>query len=138
MMIVAVAAFNIVSTLIMMVTDKRADIAIMQTLGFSTSSITSIFIIQGTLLALVGTLTGAVIGVLLAWNVETLVAGVEHLMGFHFLAADIYPMTDLPAEVAWSDVGMIVGITILLGIVATIYPAWRASQVQPAEALRYE
>ncbi|MCG6975427.1 MAG: lipoprotein-releasing ABC transporter permease subunit [Acidiferrobacterales bacterium] len=138
MMIVAVAAFNIVSTLIMMVTDKRADIAIMQTLGFSTSSITSIFIIQGTLLALVGTLTGAVIGVLLAWNVETLVAGVEHLMGFHFLAADIYPMTDLPAEVVWSDVGMIVGITILLGIVATIYPAWRASRVQPAEALRYE
>ncbi|KPK09972.1 MAG: cell division protein FtsX [Acidithiobacillales bacterium SG8_45] len=138
MMIVAVAAFNIVSTLIMMVTDKRADIAIMQTLGFSTGTITSIFVIQGTLLALVGTLSGAAIGVLLAWNVETLVAGIERLLGFNFLAADIYPMTDLPAEVIWSDVGMIVGVTILLGIAATIYPAWRASRVQPAEALRYE
>ena len=138
MMIVAVAAFNIVSTLIMMVTDKRADIAIMQTLGFSTGTITSIFVIQGALLALAGTLSGAVIGVVLAWNVETLVAGIEHLLGFNFLAADIYPMTDLPAEVIWGDVGMIVGTTILLGIVATIYPAWRASRVQPAEALRYE
>ena len=138
MLIVAVAAFNIVSTLIMMVTDKKADIAIMQTLGFSTRTITSIFVIQGSMLAIFGTLLGAATGVLFAWNVETVVAAIEHLMGFNFLAADIYPMTDLPAEVDWGDVGLIVTTTIALGIAATIYPAWRASRVQPAEALRYE
>jgi lipoprotein-releasing system permease protein len=138
MLIVAVAAFNIVSTLIMMVTDKKADIAIMQTLGFGTGTITSIFMIQGTLLAVVGTLLGATTGVLLAWNVEAVVAAIEQVMGFNFLAADIYPMTDLPAEVNWGDVVVIVSTTIGLGIAATIYPAWRASRVQPAEALRYE
>ncbi len=138
MLIVAVAAFNIVATLIMMVTDKQSDIAILQTLGFSTRSIMAIFVIQGTLLAVAGTVLGAVLGILLAWNVETIVHGIEQLFGFSFLAADIYPMTDLPAEVEWKDIGVIVITTFLLGVAATIYPAWRASRVQPAEALRYE
>lgn len=138
MLIVAVAAFNIVSTLIMLVTDKQSDIAIMQTLGFSTRSIMAIFVIQGTLLAVAGTVLGAILGVVLAWNVEAIVAGIEQVFGFSFLAADIYPMTDLPAKVEWKDIGIIISMTFTLGVAATIYPAWRASQVQPAEALRYE
>lgn len=137
-LIVAVAAFNIVSTLIMSVTDKHADIAILQTLGLSSGSIMLIFIIQGSILALVGTLLGAIGGVLLAINVESIVSGVEQLIGFNFLANDVYPMTDLPAVINWDEVGTIVGLSIMMGMSATIYPAWRASRVQPAEALRYE
>ena len=138
MLIVAVAAFNIVSTLIMMVTDKQADIAILQTLGLSPGSIMLVFIIQGSILALVGTLLGALGGILLAINVESIVSGIEQLMGFNFLAKDVYPMTDLPALINWNEVATIVGLSIVMGVGATIYPAWRASRVQPAEALRYE
>ena len=138
MLIVAVAAFNIISTLIMMVTDKQADIAILQTLGFSPGSIMLVFIIQGSVLALLGTLIGAAVGVLLALNVETIVSGIERLMGFSFLASDVYPMTDLPAHIDWSEVATIIGLSFVMGVGATLYPAWRAARVQPAEALRYE
>lgn len=138
MLIVAVAAFNIVSTLIMMVTDKQADIAILQTLGLSPASIMLVFVIQGSILALVGTMLGAAAGILLAINVESIVSGIEQLMGFNFLASDVYPMTSLPALINWSEVVTIVGLSFVMGVGATIYPAWRASRVQPAEALRYE
>lgn len=138
LMIVAVAAFNIISTLIMMVTDKQGDIAILQTLGLSPGSIMLVFIIQGSVLALVGTMLGATVGVLLTINVETIVSSVEQLLGFNFLASDVYPMTDLPAQLNWNDITTIVGASFVMGIGATLYPAWRASRVQPAEALRYE
>ncbi|MFV1996394.1 MAG: lipoprotein-releasing ABC transporter permease subunit [Acidiferrobacterales bacterium] len=138
MLIVAVAAFNIISTLVMMVTDKQGDIAILQTLGLSPGSIMLVFIIQGSVLALAGTLLGASAGVLLAINVETIVSGVEQLVGFNFLASDVYPMTDLPAQLNWDDIATIVGASFVLGVGATLYPAWRAARVQPAEALRYE
>ena len=138
MLIVAVAAFNIISTLIMMVTDKQADIAILQTLGFSPGSIMLVFIIQGSVLALLGTLIGAAVGILLALNVETIVSGIEQLLGFNFLASDVYPMTDLPAHIDWNEVATIIGVSFVMGVGATLYPAWRAARVQPAEALRYE
>jgi lipoprotein-releasing system permease protein len=137
-LIVAVAAFNIVSTMVMLVTDKRADIAILRTLGMKPSGIMAVFVVQGSALALAGTVLGVVGGVLLAWNVESIVHWIEHTFGFHFLAADIYPITDLPASIHWPDVWTIAGISIALGVLATIYPAWRAARVQPAEALRYE
>lgn len=138
MLIVAVAAFNIVSTLIMMVTDKQADIAILQTLGLSPGSIMLVFIVQGSVLALVGTLLGAATGILLALNVETIVSGIEYAFGFNFLASDVYPMTDLPAHINWNDIATIIAVSIVMGVGATLYPAWRAARVQPAEALRYE
>jgi len=138
MLIVAVAAFNIISTLVMMVTDKQGDIAILQTLGLSPGSIMLVFIIQGSALALAGTLLGATGGVLLAINVEAIVSGVEQLLGFSFLASDVYPMTDLPAQLNWDDIATIVGVSFVMGVGATLYPAWRAARVQPAEALRYE
>ncbi len=138
MLIVAVAAFNIISTLIMMVTDKQGDIAILQTLGLSPGSIMLVFIIQGSVLALAGTLLGATSVVLLAINVEAIVSGIEQLLGFNFLASDVYPMTDLPAQLNWNDVATIVGASFVMGVGATLYPAWRAARVQPAEALRYE
>lgn len=138
MLIVAVAAFNIISTLIMMVTDKQGDIAILQTLGFSPGSIMLVFIIQGSVLALAGTLLGAITGVLLAANVETIVSSIEQLLGFNFLASDVYPMTDLPAHINWNEVATIIGVSFVMGVAATLYPAWRAARVQPAEALRYE
>lgn len=137
-LIVAVAAFNIVSTLVMLVTDKRADIAILRTLGLRPSGVMAVFIVQGSAIATAGTLAGVISGVLLAWNIESIVHWIERIFGFHFLAADIYPITDLPAAIHWSDVGIIAAISTALGVLATIYPAWRAARVQPAEALRYE
>jgi lipoprotein-releasing system permease protein len=138
MLIVAVAAFNIVSTLIMMVTDKRGDIAILRTLGLSPMSVMGVFMIQGSLIALLGVLTGAVTGILIANNVEAIVKAIESVAGFTFLAADVYPITDLPSDIRWQDIALITGSTLGLGVGATIYPAWRASNVQPAEVLRYE
>lgn len=137
-LIVAIAAFNIVSTLVMLVTDKRADIAILRTLGMSPAQIMMIFMVQGSMLAIVGTAGGTLLGVLFAWNIEHIVHGIEFLFGFRFLAADIYPMTDLPGEVHLADVGVIAAVSLALGLLATLYPALRAARVQPAEALRYE
>ncbi|RMG31017.1 MAG: lipoprotein-releasing ABC transporter permease subunit [Gammaproteobacteria bacterium] len=137
-LIVAVAVFNIVSTLVMVVTDKQADIAILRTLGATPRSIMGIFIVQGLVIGLSGTLLGGVGGVLLALNVETLVPAIEHFFHVQFLPADVYYISELPSELHWSDVWKISGMAFFLTLLATLYPAWRASRTQPAEALRYE
>ncbi len=137
-LIVAVAAFNIVSALIMVVTDKESDIAILRTLGVTPGSVMLIFIVQGTLIGLIGTLLGMVGGVALANNVETLVPAIEQLFDTKFLSPDVYYISDVPSDMRWSDVTLITVVAFIMSIVATIYPAWRASRTQPAEALRYE
>jgi lipoprotein-releasing system permease protein len=137
-LIVAVAAFNIVSTLIMVVTDKRSDIAILRTLGASPRSIMSIFIIQGVFIGVLGTALGVAGGVALALNVETIVPAIEQMFNVEFLAADVYYISDVPSELHWSDVWVMAGVAIVLSLLATLYPAWRAARTHPAEALRYE
>ena len=135
---VAVAAFNIVSTLIMVVTDKESDIAILRTLGASPRAVMGIFVIQGSVIGVVGTLAGAILGVLLALNVETVVGGIEQFLGLKFLSPEVYYISDLPSDMHWVDVWRISVVALILSLVATVYPAWRASRTQPAEALRYE
>lgn len=137
-LIVAVAAFNIVSTLVMVVTDKQADIAILRTLGISPGSIMGIFMVQGAIIGVVGTILGVICGVALALNVETIVPFIEHLAGVQFLPGDVYPISEMPSDLRAQDVGRIAGIALLLSLLATLYPAWRASRTAPAEALRYE
>jgi lipoprotein-releasing system permease protein len=137
-LIIAVAAFNIVSSLVMVVTDKQADIAILRTLGAAPSSITRIFMIQGTLIGVVGTLLGLAGGIALALNVETVVPFIEGLFGIKFLAKDVYYITDLPSELQMADVVITAVVAFALSLAATIYPSWRASRISPAEALRYE
>ena len=138
MLIVAVAAFNIVSTLVMMVTDKQSDIAILRTLGMSPRSVMGIFMVQGTLIGLIGTAMGVVGGVLLAWNIESLIASLEKLLGNQFMPADVYYISSLPSQLEWSDVTVIAITAFVLSILSTLYPSWRASQIKPAEALRYD
>lgn len=138
LLIVAVAAFNIVSTLVMVVTDKQADIAILRTLGLSPGKVMLVFMIQGTVIGLIGTLLGVIGGVSLALNVETIVPAIEQLFNTKFLAPDVYYISELPSDMQISDVVRIALVAFLLTILATLYPAWRASQTQPAEALRYE
>lgn len=137
-LIIAVAAFNIVSTLVMVVNEKRADIAILRTLGASPGTILRIFVIQGAIIGVFGTLLGTVGGVLLAMNVESIVPAIESLIGQQFLAADVYYISDLPSDMRWQDVYRISGVALVLSLLATLYPAWRASRTEPAEALRYE
>lgn len=137
-LIVAVAAFNIVSTLVMAVTDKRADIAIMRTFGASPRSIMQIFIVQGALIGVVGTIVGAFFGVLIALNIDTIVPLIERLFGVQFLAKDVYYISDLPSKLIWADVLVITVMSFILSLLATLYPSWRASRINPAEALRYE
>jgi len=137
-LIVAVAAFNIVSTLVMVVTDKRSDIAILRTLGASPGRVMSIFIVQGTAIGVVGTLLGVVGGVLLAINVESIVAWIEGLFDIHFLDPNIYYISQMPSDVRMGDVLRVAGGAFLMSVVATLYPAWRAARTDPAEALRYE
>ena len=137
-LIIAVAAFNIVSSLIMVVTDKQADIAILRTLGAAPSSITKIFIIQGTLIGVVGTLLGLAGGISLALNVETVVPFIESMLGIKFLAKDVYYITDLPSELQTADVIVTAVVSFALTMLATLYPSWRAAKTNPAEALRYE
>jgi lipoprotein-releasing system permease protein len=137
-LIVAVAAFNIVSTLVMVVTDKRGDIAILRTLGASPGSIMRIFLISGTVIGLIGTLIGVGFGVLIASNVETIVPWIEHLTGTQFMPADVYYISEVPSRLDWNDVWHVGFMAFGLSFLATIYPAWSASRVQPAEALRYE
>ena len=138
LLIVAVAAFNIVSTLVMVVTDKRGDIAILRTQGLSPRSVMGIFIVLGTIIGIVGTVLGTIGGVLLALNVETIVPAIEAFFGVQFLAADVYYISDLPSKLVWLDVYRIAATAFFLSLLATIYPAWQASKVNPAEVLRYE
>ena len=137
-LIVAVAAFNIVSTLVMAVTDKRSDIAIMRTLGASPASVMFIFIIQGALIGLIGTVFGAVFGILIALNIDTIIPFIEGLFHVQFLSKEVYAISDLPSDLIWSDVMLIVTMSFILSLLATLYPSWRASKINPAEALRYE
>jgi lipoprotein-releasing system permease protein len=137
-LIIAVAAFNIVSAQVMTVTDKQADIAILRTLGASPGSITAIFMIQGALIGMIGTLLGVVGGILLALNVGTVLPALERLFNVQFLDKSVYYISELPSDLQRADVITIAIIALVLALVATIYPAWRAAKVNPAEALRYE
>jgi len=137
-MIVAVAAFNLVSTLVMTVRDKRAEIAILRTLGASPGAVMRIFIVQGTLVGLLGTLIGIGLGVLVALNIDVIVPLIERLSGAHFLDKDIYFISEMPSDVHWDDVARVGGVAVLLAFIATLYPSWSAARAQPAEALRYE
>lgn len=137
-LIVGVAAFNIVSTLVMVVQDKQADIAILRTLGATPRSIMAIFMVQGSIIGIVGTVLGVIGGVALALNVETLVPLLERLTNHQFLSPDVYYISDLPSELKLTDVVRIGLLSLALGLLSTLYPAWRASRTQPAEALRYE
>ena len=137
-LIVAVAAFNLVSTLVMTVTDKRADIAILRTLGASPRSVMTVFIVQGALSGVIGTFAGVVFGLLVAFNVGTLVAGIEWALHVSFLPASVYLISHMPSDPQAGDIVPIVLISLALSFVATLYPSWRASRVQPAQALRYE
>jgi len=137
-LIVAVAAFNLVSTLVMTVTDKRADIAILRTLGATPRSVMAIFMVQGALSGVVGTLAGVLFGLLVSFNIGTLVPALERLLNTSFLPGSIYLISRMPSDPQWSDIVPITVISLVLAFIATVYPSWRASRVQPAEALRYE
>ena len=138
LLIVAVAAFNIVSTLVMAVTDKQADIAILRTLGARPGSIMKIFVVQGAFIGVFGTLLGLASGVALALNLETVVPVIERIAGVDLFPADVYYISKLPSKLVWSDVGIIAGVSLFISLAATLYPSWRASRINPAEALRYE
>ncbi|MEW6695625.1 MAG: lipoprotein-releasing ABC transporter permease subunit [Pseudomonadota bacterium] len=137
-LIVAVAAFNLVSTLVMTVTDKRADIAILRTLGASPRSVMAIFVVQGAAVGVVGTALGLALGLGVALHIDTLVPALERLLGVHFLPQDIYLISRMPSDPQAADIVPIVVISLALAFVATLYPSWRASRLNPAEALRYE
>ena len=137
-LIVAVAAFNLVSTLVMSVTDKRADIAILRTLGASPGSIMGVFMMQGAMVGVIGTLSGLFLGLLIAFNIDVIVPALETLFNASFLPKDIYLISRMPSDPQMSDILPVAIISLLLSFVATLYPSWRASQVNPAEALRYE
>ena len=138
LLVIAVAAFNIVSTLVMVVKDKQTDIAILRTVGARPSSILRIFVTQGSVIGIVGTLAGVLFGVLLATNLEIVVTYVEAIFGIKFLAADVYFISDLPSELRVGDVLRIAAIALALALVSTLYPAWVAARTAPAEALRYD
>jgi len=136
--IIAVAAFNIVSTLVMVVTDKHADIAILRTIGATPASIMGIFMVQGLAIGIIGIILGVAIGIVLALTVSDIIAFVESTFGIHFLDAGVYFISELPSQLIWSDVTNIVTAAFVLTFLSTLYPAWRAARVQPAEVLRYE
>ncbi len=136
--IIAVAAFNVVSALVMIVTDKRGDIAILRTAGASSGGIMAIFMVQGALIAVIGTVIGCVLGAGLALFITDVVALFEQLTGVHFLNSDVYPIDYLPSDLRLQDVLLVCATAFVITLIATVYPAWRASRVQPAEALRYQ
>jgi lipoprotein-releasing system permease protein len=137
-LIVAVAAFNLVTTLVMTVTDKRADIAILRTLGASPQSIMAIFVVQGATVGVMGTLMGLLLGLSVAFNIDVIVPAIEHLLGASFLPRDIYLISRMPSDPQAGDIWPIAIISLVLAFLATLYPSWRASRVNPALALRYE
>ncbi|MFO1269275.1 MAG: FtsX-like permease family protein [Rubrivivax sp.] len=137
-LIVAVAAFNLVCTLVMTVTDKRADIAILRTLGASPRSIMGIFVVQGAAAGIIGTLAGLALGLAVAFNIDTLVPAIERALGIAFLPSDIYLISRMPSEPLAADIVPVVAIALVLAFAATLYPSWRASRTEPAEALRHE
>jgi lipoprotein-releasing system permease protein len=137
-LIITVASFNVVSTLVMLVTDKQADIAILRTLGAAPGSVMRIFMVQGAVIGVIGTVLGVAGGVALALNIDTVVPALEAVLGFKFLAKDVYMIPELPSQVEAADVTVITVVSLLLSFFATLYPSWRASRVNPAEALRYE
>ena len=138
LMVIAVAAFNIVSTLVMVVKDKQSDIAILRTLGATPAAILRIFITQGSVIGVLGTLGGVILGVVLSINLENIVGFMEAIFGIKFLAADVYFISDLPADLRIADVVRISAIALVLALLSTLYPAWRGARTSPAEALRYE
>lgn len=138
LLIVAVAAFNIIATLIMVVADKGADIAILRTLGATPGQIMGIFMVQGTVIGGIGTLIGALLGILAALNVSQMVAWIERVSGQQVMSSDVYFISNLPSQLLLSDVLLICGAAFSLSFLATLYPSWRAARIQPAEALRYE
>ncbi|HIO92741.1 MAG TPA: lipoprotein-releasing ABC transporter permease subunit [Leucothrix mucor] len=137
-MIIAVAAFNLVSTLVMVVTDKESDIAIFRTLGLTPLSVMKVFMVQGTLIGFIGVILGVILGVLLAMNVGTVLPWIESLLDTRFISADVYGISEIESNVKWADVLIIAISALMLSMLATIYPAWKASKTHPAEALRYE
>ena len=137
-LIIMVAAFNIVSTLVMLVTDKQSDIAILRTLGMAPGSVMRIFMVQGTIIGVIGTLIGALLGVVTAINVADIVAAIEQAFNVEFFPSDVYVISGFPSEMRFSDVVSVILMSLGLSFLATIYPAWRASKLDPAEALRYE
>lgn len=137
-LIIAVAAFNLVSSLVMTVTEKQADIAILRTLGAAPSSIMKIFMVQGAVVGVLGTLAGVGMGVAVSLNIDVIVPFIEHLLGVEFLSKDIYLISTVPSDLHWPDVAIIGVVSVVLAFAATLYPSWAASRVKPAEALRYE
>lgn len=138
LLVVAVAAFNIVSTLVMVVRDKRGEVAILRTLGTTPLAVLLIFVLQGVLVGIAGTLAGTALGVAAAANMDVIVAFIERLLGFQFLAADVYFISDFPSRILWTDVWSVAGIALALALVSTLYPAWQAARMAPADVLRYE
>ena len=137
-LIVAVAAFNIVASLVMVVTDKKKDIAILRTYGLEPERVSRIFMVQGTLIGVIGTCLGLVLGLVLAFNVETIVPWLERSFNFELMPGDVYYVTQLPSEIQWLDVTLITVAAFAIAVLATVYPSRRAAAVAPAEALRYE
>jgi lipoprotein-releasing system permease protein len=137
-LIIAVAAFNLVSTLVMVVTDKHPDIAILRTLGASPASVMKIFMVQGSLIGVVGTALGVALGVVLSLNIDVVVPAVERAFDFQILSREVYYISELPSHLDWRDVWAVAGVALALAFLATLYPSWRAARVNPAEALRYE
>ena len=136
--IILMGAFSLVNSQVMLVTDKQADIAILRTLGASPRSIMKIFIVQGVVIGVIGTLLGSLGGIALALNLDVVVPFIERLVGVQFLAKDVYYITDLPSDLRYHEVALVASMSFLISLLATLYPSYRASQTQPAEALRYE
>lgn len=137
-LVVAVALFNLVASLVMAVNDKEADIAILRTFGMEPKRIMRIFMIQGSIIGIFGTLTGVLLGILLSLNIDTIVPFIENLIGRQIFPADVFYISEIPSDLHWNDVGWIAVAALIFSVLATVYPAWRASKVQPAESLRYE
>lgn len=138
LLVIAVAAFNIIMTQVMLVNDKRVDVAILRTMGVTPRSIMAIFLVQGNLIGMVGVLAGVFIGVLIGANTAAITAGIERMLGLSFIDSNVFYLTQIPSDVRWSEVLAIAVVGLLLAGMSTLYPAWRASRTQPAEALRYD